>query len=97
MFYFNILMNSSSRFLYNEVSKTKKIHTCHELFLGGGSVLLAILTLQKHKHISLKHVVASDIIEGLINMYLRIQNNARELYTLLSSYYKTHITQSKEQ
>ena len=66
----------------------KKINNYHELFLGGGSVLLAILSLQKQGKIVIKNkIFAYDINEELINVYKNIQNNKEELYKWLKLYY----------
>ena len=57
------------------------INNYHEPFIGGGSVLLAVLQLRKKKliHINGK-VFASDINRNLINVYKHIQTNRSDLY-----------------
>jgi len=69
----------------------KEINNYHELFLGGGSVLFAILSLQKHNKILIKNkIYAYDINTNLINMYKNIQNNKEELYKILKSYFEEY-------
>lgn len=59
----------------------------HELFLGGGSVLLAVLSLQKNGKITINNkVYAYDINAQLINVYRHIQTNKDELYQFIESY-----------
>ena len=66
----------------------KETNNYHELFVGGGSVLFAILSLQKHNKILIKDkIYAYDININLINMYKNVQNNKDELYKILKSYY----------
>jgi len=63
----------------------------HELFLGGGSVLLAVLSLQKQKKIVIKNkVYAYDINKTLINVYKHVQNNKNKLYEYVNSYIKEY-------
>ena len=63
----------------------------HELFLGGGSVLLALLTLRREDKIKINgKVYAYDFNEALINVYKNIQTNKDELFETLSQYIKTY-------
>ena len=65
----------------------KKMNNYHELFLGGGSVLLAVLSLQKQNKIIIKNkIYAYDINSVLINVYKNIQNNKEELYKIINLY-----------
>ena len=53
----------------------------HEPFLGGGSVLLAILSLQKQNLITIKgKIYAYDINQSLINVFTHVQREKTELY-----------------
>ena len=68
-----------------------KMNNYHELFLGGGSVLLAVLSLQKQNKIIIKNkIYAYDINSVLINVYKNIQNNKDELYELINLYMKDY-------
>lgn len=65
----------------------KEMNNYHELFLGGGSVLFAVLSLQKQNKISIKNkVYAYDINSDLINVYKNIQSNKEELYEMIEIY-----------
>lgn len=62
----------------------KEIDNYHELFLGGGSVLFAVLSLQKENEIIIKKkIFAYDFNEDLINVYKHIQNNFRLIQNYL--------------
>lgn len=57
-----------------------EINNYHELFLGGGSVLIAVLqNVQKNKIKINGTINAYDINETLINMYKNIQNNSEQV------------------
>ena len=59
----------------------------HEIFLGGGSVLLALLSLQKEGKIKIrKKIYANDSNKGLINVFKSIQQDPSKLYECISSY-----------
>ena len=65
----------------------KEINNYHELFLGGGSVLLAVLSLQKENIIVIKNkIYAYDINSELINVYKHIQSNKEQLYKYINFY-----------
>ena len=57
------------------------INNYHELFLGGGSVLLGVLSAQENKKITIKgKLYAYDSNPVLIGFYKAIQSNWKELY-----------------
>lgn len=59
-----------------------EINNYHELFLGGGSVLLAFLQNVENKNIKLNGTVnAYDVNETLINLYKNIQKKPTEVLT----------------
>jgi len=65
----------------------KKINNYYEIFLGGGSVLLALLSLEKAGEIVIKNkVYAYDLNEPLINIYKNIQSNKDELFEYITQY-----------
>ena len=65
------------------------INNYHELFLGGGSVLLALLEDIKNNKIDIKgNIYAYDLNETLINMYKNIQRIDDNLQFIFeNSYY----------
>ena len=64
-----------------------EMNNYHELFLGGGSVLFAVLSLQADSKISIKNnIYAYDINKRLINTYKHIQSNKDELSKYLEFY-----------
>ena len=81
-------VGGKSQIINNIISKIpKEMDNYHELFLGGGSVLLAVLSMQKQKKIMIKNkIYAYDINKNLINMYKDIQKNKDELYSFISKY-----------
>ena len=65
----------------------KEIDNYHEIFLGGGSVLLAVLSLVKSGLITITgSIYAYDINKPLIAIYHNIQKNHEELYSCLKKY-----------
>ena len=68
-----------------------EMNNYHEMFLGGGSVLLALLSLEKQGTINIKgKVYAYDINKDLINVYKNVQQNYEELHNILSLYFKEY-------
>lgn len=68
-----------------------KIENYYEPFLGGGSVLLSVLSLREEKRIEIKgEIYASDINPVIIAIYKHIQNNPldfiREVKKLISEF-----------
>lgn len=63
----------------------KEINDYHEPFLGGGSVLFAVLTNIKNGNIKLNGSInAYDLNEPLIYMYKNIQFNYQDLYNQIN-------------
>ena len=61
-----------------------KIYNYYEPFIGGGSVLLALLSLQKANKITIEgRIYANDLNKNLINLYKNIQTNCDELISEL--------------
>ena len=66
-----------------------EINNYRETFLGGGSVLLALLTYVKNGIIKIHgNIHAYDLNEPLIYIYKNIQNNHNELYEQLQNIIK---------
>ena len=63
----------------------------HEIFLGGGSVLLAVLSLRKQGHLQIEgNIYAYDLNPVLINVYQQIQSQPQQFYKFLSEYRNTY-------
>ncbi|KAJ1393456.1 S-adenosyl-L-methionine-dependent methyltransferase [Ochromonadaceae sp. CCMP2298] len=59
----------------------KEIWNYHEPFVGGGSVLLAVLSLQKKNETTIHNkIYAYDLNERLIRLYIDMQQNVEELF-----------------
>jgi DNA adenine methylase len=62
----------------------KEFDDYYEPFLGGGSVLLAVLSLEKQGKLKINgKVIASDLNKHLINFYQNIQQNPSEVISEL--------------
>ena len=58
-----------------------KIRNYHDIFLGGGSTLLALLSYVRDGKITVsKKIYAYDLNNNLINVYKNVQKNPKELY-----------------
>lgn len=81
-------VGGKTQILDNVLSKVpKEFNNYHELFLGGGSVLLAVLSLQKQGKIVIKNkIYAYDINETLIHVYKHVQNNKDALFGHIERY-----------
>ena len=63
-----------------------EINNYREIFLGGGSVLLALLSYAKKDIIKIRgNIYAYDLNEPLINIYKNIQSKHNELYAALKN------------
>jgi DNA adenine methylase len=61
-----------------------QMNNYHEIFLGGGSVLLALLELVRNKKINITGTInAYDLNENLIYLYRNIQKHPKRLYKRL--------------
>ena len=63
-----------------------EINNYHEIFIGGGTVLLALLTLKNEKNKNKNKLYAYDINKELINVYKNIQKNKDELFNYIEFY-----------
>lgn len=69
----------------------KIIENYHEIFLGGGSVLLALLSKQKAGEITIKgNIYAYDLNKQLIQVYRHVQTNKDELFKIIEKYKKEY-------
>lgn len=77
-----------------DIIKTKipcSMNNYHEIFLGGGSVLLMILSMQNDNKIKITNkVCAYDVNKSLINVYKHIQTKKDELFTHITNYINTY-------
>lgn len=68
-----------------------EMNNYYETFLGGGAVLLAVLTLKKQGKIKVNgDIYATDINSSLINVYQKIQSNKDTLFDKIQSYMKEY-------
>ncbi len=79
----------------------KEFNSYHDIFLGGGSVLLAILTLQENNKIKInKTINAYDLNIRLINTFKQVQSNPKLLILLVKNlihqYQKIQINTHKQ-
>ena len=68
-----------------------EIQNYHEPFLGGGSTLFALLTLQKEGKIKIHgNIYAYDINKVLIDVYIDVQKNKDTLFTYIQDYIREY-------
>ena len=81
-------VGGKTQILKEVISKfPSEMENYHELFLGGGSVLLAVLTLQKLNKIKIKNkIYAYDINIALINVYKNIQKTPEKVSQYIDLY-----------
>jgi len=81
-------IGGKTQIIANIISKIpSKINNYHEPFLGGGSVLFALLSLQKQNKITIEgKIFAYDLNSILINTYKNIQNNKDKLFCYITKY-----------
>jgi len=81
-------VGGKTQIIHNIMDKfPAEIYNYHELFLGGGSVLLALLSLQKQNKINIKNTIyAYDFNLALICVYKNVQNNKDELFQYITHY-----------
>lgn len=81
-------VGGKTQIIDNVINKIpKKINNYYELFLGGGSVLFAVLSLRKQGKIDIQgNIYAYDINESLIRVYKHVQNNKDVLFGHIQHY-----------
>ena len=81
-------VGGKTQIIHNVLDKIpKKINNYHELFLGGGSVLFAVLSLQKQGKLDIQgKIYACDINDSLIRVYKHVQNNKNDLFDYIQRY-----------
>lgn len=81
-------VGGKTQLLNNIIDKIPcSMNNYHEIFLGGGSVLLLLLSLEKYKKIEIKNkIYVYDINKRLINVYKHIQKNKDELFKFITKY-----------
>ncbi len=73
----------------------KKCNTYHEPFLGGGSVLLEVCEKFQGKY---ERIIASDINESLINLFIAVRDTLEILLVQLEKYInKYNFTKNREE
>ena len=85
-------VGGKTQIIHNILDKIPdSMNNYHEMFTGGGSVLLAVLSLQKENKIIIKNnIYAYDININLINVYKNVQNNKEKLYNYIFFYIKEY-------
>lgn len=81
-------VGGKTQIIHNVLDKIpKKINNYHELFLGGGSVLFAVLSLKKQGKLDIQDkIYACDINDSLIRVYKHVQNNKNDLFDYIQRY-----------
>ena len=77
--------------LIHQISATfpTQINNYHEIFLGGGSILLYMLSMNKGNKIKINgKIFAYDLNKGLINTFIQVQQNPNKLIQQVNNLYK---------
>jgi DNA adenine methylase len=85
-------VGGKTQIIHNVMEKfPTEMENYHEIFLGGGSVLLGLLTLQKQGKITINgSIYAYDINTPLINLYKHVQQNKDSLFNFVDKYVKEY-------
>ena len=68
-----------------------EMNNYHEIFLGGGSVLFALLSqIKEGKKIVKNKIYAYDVNDKLISVYVDVKENKDELYKHLQTYFEKY-------
>lgn len=79
--------------ILNDITRLlpKECNNYHELFIGGGSVLIKILTMKNEGKFNIKgDINAYDINKNLINTYSILQKEPENMYSKVSLFFENY-------
>jgi DNA adenine methylase len=81
-------VGGKNQILDNIISEfPNEIDNYYEIFLGGGSILFALLSLVKNNIIKINNkILAYDLNEPLVNFYKNLQKHPNEFYNMIQDY-----------